>query len=152
MSLEAQITELTAAVKGLDMTLRVLIENQKVHGVERPTITNTSVTGAQTTTEAPAATEGKKGPGRPKKEAAPAPQEAPAAAAPADDFDFGVEETASRTYTIEEIRNGLKSLSQGNKPAAIAILSKRGYKGVGEIRETDYAGVAGEIEAAGVKV
>jgi len=172
MSLETQLAELATVTRSLEMTIRVLIENQKVNGyagslpVAPANVSPTNgspapavadaITPASTAPASTAPAGEKKGPGRPKKEVAPTPTPGPAAAQPdaptEDSFDFGSDEAPARTYTIEEIRNGLKALSQANKPSAIAILSKRGYKGVGEIREADYAGVAAEIEAGGVKV
>jgi hypothetical protein len=157
MSLEEAVAANTAAVGVLTDNIRQLIQVYQQSGLGTSVIDTT----------APA--EPKKGPGRPAgstKKEAPANQPSPGASTAAtsggtkeaDPFgeDPFADAPSQPTYNLEQIRSALKNLATAengkNKAAAMAVLSKRNYKGVGEIKEGDIAEIVKEITAAGGKI
>lgn len=175
MSLEAEIANLTAQVVALREQLAAHHVALMTVVTGQPGRTQAEIA-AETAAAAPAGE--KKGPGRPRKDAT-APQQAPAAQAAAskpaeassgetakpeaaqsssDDFDPFGEAPASepaRTYNIAEITASLKALHTSGpegKAAVLKILTSRNVKGVGELKEDQFAKVAEEIRAAGGKI
>jgi hypothetical protein len=144
MSLEAAITENTAAIRELIATL--------ANGVAAAPVS--------TSAAAPAAGEPARGRGRPKKEPAPAPAATSAEPETAvDDDPFADEAPAAepekpKAYAVEDVRKALIELSKTNRDKATAIMKSCTNKdgkpcaSIGEIPTAEYARVVKEAEAA----
>lgn len=149
MSLEAEVQTLADAVRNLNTTLGFIATHLGMPGgVQVPAVERT-------------------GRGRPagstNKPKVVAPSQSAPTATPAAGFDtegssanlfdpFADAAAPARTYNVEEVRSALKTLAATRKPEAVAILSSRSLKGVGEIGDEHIAGIVVEIENYGVKV